>query len=108
MSYMQIVPRICMVCGRLPCACPIGVCSICNAKLNLDAIGESLAGWNLKHQTQTGCTGFIKDPRVKGFDMTPKEFAGKIANFENDSKRQQEEIRDLNSQIKQLVEKMKK
>lgn len=96
-----------MVCGRLPCACPIGVCSVCNAKLNLDAVGQSLAAWNLKHQTNTGCIGFIKDPRVKEYDITPKEFAGKIKSAEDDSKRQQESIIELNAQIKKLREDIK-
>jgi len=108
MSYTQVVPRVCLICGRLPCSCPKGKCSICGVTLNLDAIGESLAAWNLKHQSVTGCNGFVLDPRIKGFDMTPKEYGIKIKEIEKDSERKDEAINLLNSQIEELKKEMKK
>lgn len=108
MSYTQVVPRICMLCGRLPCTCPIGTCSVCGTKLNLDAIGESLTAWNLKHQSQMGCVGFVRDPRIKGGDMSPQEYQKAIEKFAEHEERRDREIKELNSQIEKLIKDGKK
>lgn len=51
---------ICGTCGFLPCRCKKVKCSGCSSILNVDAIGESIAAWNLKHQTFTGCKGKVE------------------------------------------------